>query len=55
MNRTEKKAKERITSESFNGHSYSMINLITQSSVTGDPEIDRWIAMYTAPLGIGGA
>lgn len=52
-NNRAKKDRSRITSESAQGHSYSLATLAIKGGITGDWEIDTILALYRRPIAIG--
>lgn len=49
----EAKKRARITSESVDGHSYSLAQLTAAGSFTGDPELDTILMTYQRPAAWG--
>ncbi|MDI3548133.1 MAG: hypothetical protein PWR10_1785 [Halanaerobiales bacterium] len=50
----EERKRARIVSESTDGHSYTLERLASSLDLTGDPDIDGVLALYRAPIAIGG-
>lgn len=50
----EERKRVRIVSESTDGHSYTLERLAGTLDLTGDPDIDGVLAMFRAPIAIGG-
>ncbi|NSW82530.1 MAG: hypothetical protein HPY90_04515 [Syntrophothermus sp.] len=50
----EDRKRSRIVSETTDGHSYTLERLVGTLDLTGDPDIDRVLALFRAPIAIGG-
>jgi len=50
----EERKRARIVSESTDGHSYTLERLAGTLDLTGDPDIDGVLALFRAPIAIGG-
>ena len=50
----EERKRARIVSESTDGHSYTLERLAATLDLTGDPDIDGVLALFRAPIAIGG-
>lgn len=50
----EERKRARIVSETTDGHSYTLERLAGTLDLTGDPDIDGVLALFRAPIAIGG-
>ncbi|AYO30597.1 hypothetical protein D2962_08165 [Biomaibacter acetigenes] len=50
----EERKRARIVSENTDGHSYTLERLASTLDLTGDPDIDGVLALFRAPIVIGG-
>lgn len=50
----EERKRARIVSETTDGHSYTLAQLAGSLDLTGDPDIDGILALFSAPIAIGG-
>lgn len=50
----EERKRVRIVSETTDGHSYTLARLTSTLEFTGDPDIDEVLALYRAPIAVGG-